>query len=149
MSIIKIVSLNICNDDDLSYGSDEIKKSDLDKFIIHHNITDEKIISDLNKILLNDNKGYLDKSIISYNIDDSKLKSITVNLNNKIRYVNNLDPEVIDDFMTKKKKLLYESLVLYDLDFILLLVMLTILDMVAISAKTQSGQSRSPAKRNF
>lgn len=120
MSIIKIVSLNICNDDDLIYGSDEIKKSDLDKFIIHHNITDEKIILDLNKILLNDNKGYLDKSIISYNIDDSKLKSITVNLNNKIRYVNNLDPEVIDDFMTKKKKLLYESLVLYDLDFILL-----------------------------
>lgn len=120
MSIINIVTLNICNDNDLIYGSDTIDKKDIDNFISYHKITNDNLITDLNKILLNDNKGYLDKSIISYNIDNNNLRSITVNLDNKIRYINNLNPEIVDDFMTKKKKLLYETLLLFDLDFILL-----------------------------
>jgi hypothetical protein len=120
MSIIKILSLNICNDDDLIYGSNDIKKLDIDNFITYHKIIDEKLINDINKINLNKDISYLDKSIISYNLNNNKLNSITINLNNKIRYINNLDPDIVDKFMTNKKKILYSTIVELDLDFILL-----------------------------
>ena len=46
MSIINIVTLNICNDNDLIYGSDTINKKDIDNFISYHKITNDNLITD-------------------------------------------------------------------------------------------------------
>jgi hypothetical protein len=136
MNSIKLISLNICNDDDLIYGSDELNKTDINKFIKYHNITDPKLINDINQLfkcklkskldnniyVIDDNFtiNYLHKSIVSYYIHENKLRSIQINLENKIRYINNYDPEVVDKFMSEKKKLLIDSILESESDFILL-----------------------------
>jgi len=138
MTHIKLISLNICNDDDLIYGTNHIKSNDILKFIDYHKITDDILILDLKKLynnkmsifdndkfdINNTNIDYLHKSIISYHIFENKLRSITVKvpfLNDyKIRYINNLDHETIDLFMSLKKLKLIESIKNYDADFIAL-----------------------------
>jgi exonuclease III len=138
MTNIKLISLNICNDDDLIYGTSHLKSDDILKFIDYHDIKDDKLILDLKTLyntkmslfdddkfnIENTNIDYLDKSIISYHILENKLRYITVKvpiLNDyKIRYINNLDPDIVDSFMTLKKKKLIESIESYDADFVAL-----------------------------
>jgi hypothetical protein len=136
MNSIKLISLNICNDDDLIYGTNEITESDIKNFIDYHKIEDNILITDIKKlfnsrlktkiddcvVVINEQSSidYLHISIISYYIHEEKLRSIQINLGNKIRYINNLDPEIVDNFMTNKKKILINSLLKYDVDFLLL-----------------------------
>ena len=136
MNSIKLISLNICNDDDLIYGSDGITESDIDKFIRYHQILDNELINDIYKlfksrlrtkldnniVIIDDNSAinYLHKSIISYYVNDEKLRSIQINLETKIRYINNLEPSIVDNFMSEKKKLLIESIIESKTNFVLL-----------------------------
>jgi len=139
MNSIKLISLNICNDDDLLYGLDEITESDIDNFINYHKIRDEKLILDVKKLfnsrlrtkldnniaVVNDFSGidYLHKSIISFYVHEERLRSIQIDINSdgkNIRYINNLDPEIVDNFMTKKKQLLIDYIVKTNSDFVLL-----------------------------
>jgi len=133
---IKLISLNICNDDDLIYGTSHIKSNDILQFIDYHKITDDMLILDLKKLynnkmsifdndkfdINNTNMDYLHKSIISFHMFENKLRSITVKVpffnDYKIRYVNNLDHETVDLFMYRKKLKLIESIKEYDADFI-------------------------------
>jgi hypothetical protein len=136
MNSIKLISLNICNDDDLIYGSDGITEYDIDKFIRYHQIQDNDLICDIYKlfnsrlrtkldnniVIVDDNSAinYLHKSIISYYVNDEKLRSIQINLETKIRYINNLEPSIVDNFMYEKKKLLIESIIESKTNFVLL-----------------------------
>jgi len=135
MTYIKLISLNVCNDDDLIYGTGGISESDIKKFIIYHNIENKIIISDLeklynskiktiidNRVVIGSDYGidYLDSAIVSYYIYENELRSITINLGNKIRYINNLDPEIIDVFMTNKKHQLLNNIIESEADFICL-----------------------------
>jgi hypothetical protein len=136
MTSIKLISLNVCNDDDLIYGTSQLSELDISKFIAYHNIQDKNIISDLEKLyksqikVILDNKvvvhsesglNYLNPAIVSYYIDpNNELRSITINLGNKIRYINNLDPYVVDNFMTNKKQILMKSIIESNADFIFL-----------------------------
>ena len=132
MAYIRLVSLNICNDDDLIYGTKAISKSDIDKFIKHHALTKSDLINDLNRfadsyidiptntnINLNINSNF-NSNIRSYYIRNNRIISISVQLDNKIRYINNLDPVIVDNYMTNKKNILYQELLDSDVDFALL-----------------------------
>lgn len=123
MTIINLISFNICNDDDLIYGTDELKEEHIDNFIKYHMISDKNLIDDLKKILIlfkNDEITILNNQIISYHLHDNNIRSIKININNNIKYINNLDPKIIDIFIRNKKKILYNIINESNADFILL-----------------------------
>jgi hypothetical protein len=121
MTDIKLIQLNVCNDDDLIYGSDSLSKSDIDNFISYHKIIDKNLIEDLNKLYLTfATSSNLSNKILSYHISDNKLRSITVKLNERIHYINNLKPEVVDSFIKNKKKKLFDEIEKSNADFVLL-----------------------------
>lgn len=121
MTNIKLIQLNVCNDEDLIYSTEPLSKLDIDNFISYHKIIDKNLIEDLNKLFLTfATSSNLNKNILSYSIFDNKLRSITVRVNNQNYHINNLKPDVIDRFMKNKKEKLFDEIIESNADFVLL-----------------------------
>ena len=120
---LKFISLNICNDDDLIYGSNYLNLNDIINFINYYNITDSNLINDLNNLLdkdLTNESSILHNDILSYHIHDNHIRSIKIKINNTIRYINNLKPDIVDLYLRNKKDILYKNLLNSNADIILL-----------------------------
>ena len=119
--IINLISLSVCSDNDLIIGKDPIKESDINLFIKYHNIIDYNLISDIKSIINNNfNSIPTHQSIINFRQIDNKIYSIGIQLENKIRYINSLKPDIIDDYISNKLRYIASSIINSNVDFILL-----------------------------
>jgi len=124
---IKIISFNICNDEDFIYGNEDLTEEHINNFIKYYMIIDNNLIEDLKKLLKvleDDNISCYNNLILNYHIHNNKLRSIKINViiknKNYIRYITNLCPKMVDIYIRNKNKLLYKTLKDSDVDFIFL-----------------------------
>lgn len=120
--LIRLLSLNICNDDDLIYGTDSLNINNINNFINEYNITDKLLIDDLLKLINNLDTiiSFLHKNIISYYVFDNKLRSIKIKLDDKILFINNLNTKIVESFILNKREILYNEILQSNADFVLL-----------------------------
>jgi hypothetical protein len=129
MTNYKLISLNLCNDEDFIYGSDKLLIENIYDFIIYYNIVDTNLIDDILKLFnyfssnINSNDtdlGLLNSLILSYYVYNNELRSITIKLCDKIRYITNYDQKIVDQFMTNKIAIFVSEVIILNPDFILL-----------------------------
>lgn len=129
MTNYKLISLNLCNDEDFIYGSDKLIIESIYDFILYHNIVDNNLTDDIFKLFnyfssdvtCNDTDiGLLHSSILSYYVYNDELRSITIKLSDKIRHITNYDQKIVDQFMTNKIALFLNEVTILNPDFILL-----------------------------
>ena len=129
MTNYKLISLNLCNDEDFIYGSDKLLIENIYDFIIYYKIVDTSLIDDILKLFnyfsfnINENDtdlGLLHSSILSYYVYNDELRSITIKLSDKIRHITNYDQKIVDEFMTNKIAIFFSEITILNPDFILL-----------------------------
>jgi hypothetical protein len=129
MTNYKLISLNLCNDEDFIYGSDKLLIENIYDFIIYYKIVDTSLIDDILKLFnyfsfnINENDtdlGLLHSSILSYYVYNDELRSITIKLSDKIRHITNYDQKIVDEFMTNKIAIFVSEITILNPDFILL-----------------------------
>jgi hypothetical protein len=131
MYVIDVLSFNIGADDDIKYGCDKLTKSHIGIFIDFYKITDQLLINYLISFIdsfdcdiltqtTKHNETYTHPDIVSYHLISSNLTSITIKINNKIRYLTSYDPEIIENFIEKKKNTIYQYIVDSNIDIICL-----------------------------
>lgn len=129
MTNYKLISLNLCNDEDFIYGSDKLLIENIYDFIIYYKIVDTSLIDNILKLFnyfsfnINENDtdlGLLHSSIISYYVYNDELRSITIKLSDKIRHITNYDQKIVDEFMTNKIAIFFSEITILNPDFILL-----------------------------
>lgn len=129
MTNYKLISLNLCNDEDFIYGSDKLVIESIYDFILYHNIADNSLTDDILKLfnyfslemISNDTDlGLLNSSILSYYVYNDELRSITIKLSDKIRHITNYDQKIVDQFMTNKIAIFVSEIIILNPDFVLL-----------------------------
>jgi len=119
--IIKLISLSVCSDNDLIDGNKPILEQDVDLFIKYYNLSDNDLILNIKSLINNQmDFTFTHKSIINYRQINNRLVSIGIRLDNKIRYINCLRPDIIDKYITNKIKNIANTITSSCVDIILL-----------------------------
>lgn len=126
MPVIDVLSFNIGADNDIKYGSEKITQLHLTKFIEFYKITNQELINyliffiDSFDNLNNYNETYTHSDIISYHLTSNELYSVTIKINDKIRYLTSYDPEIVETFIINKKNAINQYIVNSNIDVICL-----------------------------